>query len=411
MTGKFTLVMRRLAILGVVGCIFIAGCGNTSQPFSNTSQSVNNQPPPPPGGMSSEPGPISMAVAPEPSGKFGKFAYVANYNSNKIAMYTINAATGALTSIGTIAAGSFPSSIAIDPSGRFAYVTNAGDHYHAGDVSMYTIDATTGALTSAGTVAAGISPGSVAVHPSGKFAYVGNLGDFVGEGCSLSMYTINATSGVLTPTGTIESCFPVSMVVNPFGKFAYVASPGDSSGPGPDCCGFVFMYTIDAATGALTSIGGIAAGSSSSSIAVDPSGKFAYVANSGSNDVSMYTINAATGALTSIGTVATAGHAASVAVDPSGRFAYLANCLVMSDLDCWSEGAGSAGSVSMYTIDAATGALTSIGTIAAGSFSSSIAIDPSGKFSYVTNFHSNSISMYSIDPASGALTLIGTIGT
>src|SRR5215471_16112858 len=27
MTGKFTLVMRRLAILGVVGCIFLAGCG------------------------------------------------------------------------------------------------------------------------------------------------------------------------------------------------------------------------------------------------------------------------------------------------------------------------------------------------------------------------------------------------
>ena len=51
------------------------------------------------------------------------------------------------------------------------------------------------------------------------------------------------------------------------------------------------MYTIDATTGALTSMGTIAAGTDPVSVAVDPSGKFAYVTNSGSNDVSMYTIN------------------------------------------------------------------------------------------------------------------------
>ena len=36
---------------------------------------------------------------------------------------------------------------------------------------------------------------------------------------------------------------------------------------------------------------------------------------------------------------------------------------------------------------------------------------PSGKFAYVTNSGSNSVSMYSIDSATGTLTLIGTIGT
>jgi YVTN family beta-propeller protein len=67
--------------------------------------------------------------------------------------------------------------------------------------------------------------------------------------------------------------------------------------------------------------------------------------------------------------------------------------------------------VSMYTINATTGALTSIGTIAAGSTPTSIAIHPSGKFAYVTNSASNDVSIYSIDAATGALTLIGTIGT
>ncbi len=66
-------------------------------------------------------------------------------------MYTINATTGALTSIGTIAAGTSPISMAVDPAGKFAYVANSRNQ--TGSVSMYTINATTGALTPVGTIA------------------------------------------------------------------------------------------------------------------------------------------------------------------------------------------------------------------------------------------------------------------
>ena len=38
-------------------------------------------------------------------------------------------------------------------------------------------------------------------------------------------------------------------------------------------------------------------------VAVNPSGKFAYVANAQSNNISMYTIDPTTGALTLIGTI------------------------------------------------------------------------------------------------------------
>jgi YVTN family beta-propeller protein len=86
-----------------------------------------------------------------------------------------------------------------------------------------------------------------------------------------------------------------------------------------------------------------------------------------------------------------------VAVDPAGKFAYVAN-LGSND-------------VSMYTIDATTGALTPIGTIPAALSPTSIAVHPSGKFAYVTNSGSNDVSIYSIDATTGVLTLIGTIGT
>jgi 6-phosphogluconolactonase len=54
------------------------------------------------------------------------------------------------------------------------------------------------------------------------------------------------------------------------------------------------------------------------SVAVDPSGKFAYVANAGDNTVSGYTINPATGALTAIAgsPFAEGAEPFSVAVDP-----------------------------------------------------------------------------------------------
>src|SRR5713101_2966451 len=253
---------------------------------------------PAPGGGSSNsfafnigPGPVSVAVAPDPSGKFGKFAYVANINSKNVSMYTINATTGALTSIGTIAAELSPSAVAVDPSGRFAYVANGGEFDVFGSVSMYTINATTGALTAIapGTIDAGRFA-AVAVDPSGKFAYVANA-----DSNTVSMYAINATTGALTSIGTIAAGLrPRSVAVDPSGKFAYVANYFSNS---------ISMYTINATTGALTSIGTIAAGTSPSSVAVDPSGKFAYVANYFSNSISMYTIDATTGALTLIGTI------------------------------------------------------------------------------------------------------------
>jgi DNA-binding beta-propeller fold protein YncE len=299
-----------------------------------------------------------------------------------------------------------PQSIAVDPAGKFAYVLNGG--CNGALVSMYTINPTTGALASIGppvsTYGFGVYPGSITVDPFGKFAYVTNEGDPWGyeadSNGSVAMYTIDATTGALTSTGTINGncpglCNPSSMVVDPSGKFAYVVT-GAAGVPFS-----VAIYTIDATTGALTSIGTIAAGPVPTSVAVDPAGKFVYVATANATpgsagSLSMYAINATTGALTSTGTIAAGTYPGFVAVDPAGKFAYVPN--------------SGSNDVSMYTINSTTGALTLIGMIAAGLSPASIAIHPSGKFAYVTNSGSNDVSMYSIG-STGTLTLIATIGT
>ncbi len=339
--------------------------------------------------------PQSIAVDPA-----GKFAYVASAGcaaQGYVSMYTINPATGALASI----APPVPSQdegtdwVVVAPSGKFAYVTSSGLFDTDGSVSIYAINGTTGALASAGGIS-GNSPSfccfnSVAVDPSGKFAYAANGG---GGLTVISMYTINGTTGALTSLGTIAAGgFPISVTVDPSGKFVYVANQNSSL----DSAGNVAMFTIDATTGALTSIGTIAAGIDPNSVVVDPTGKFAYVANFSSNDVSMYTVNTTTGALASLGTIAAGTNPSSLAVDPAGKFAYVTNF--------------KSNDVSMYTINGTTGVLMPIGSIAAGTSPTSIAVHPSGKFAYVTNSGSNDISMYSIDPTTGVLTLVGTIGT
>jgi DNA-binding beta-propeller fold protein YncE len=57
-----------------------------------------------------------------------KSAYVANFNDNTVSQYTIDATTGALTPNGTpIATGAAgPISVAVDQTGKYAYVANSG---------------------------------------------------------------------------------------------------------------------------------------------------------------------------------------------------------------------------------------------------------------------------------------------
>ena len=100
-------------------------------------------------------------------------------------------------------AGTGPAALAIDPGGKFLYVAN----FTSNNVSAYSINATTGALTAIGLpTIAGTNPRGGAVDPTGQFLYVANLGS-----SNVSAYSINATSGALISLGA-----PVASAANPF---------------------------------------------------------------------------------------------------------------------------------------------------------------------------------------------------
>jgi DNA-binding beta-propeller fold protein YncE len=228
---------------------------------------------------------------------------------NGLITYAVNPTTGALTSVNTPAPGVFYS-VAIHPSGNFAYAT-AKVGPTPDTVLAYAIDGN-GALTAVagGPFAAGSGAVAVTVDPAGKFAYVANQ-----FSSSVSAYSINATTGALTQVAGspfATAIGPRALAVDPQSAFLYVSCVGD-----PTHFGGLSGYSINSSTGALTPLTGSPFHTEFSfGIGIDRSGKFAYeVTGFGNASLRSYAIGG-TGSLTPIpgSPLMIAGTAAGVAL-------------------------------------------------------------------------------------------------
>ena len=204
----------------------------------------------------------------------------------------------------------------------FAYVLNeGGSNWGDGTISSYTVNSCTGDLTptAQATIATGSDPEDMVVDPLGRFVYVANLVSNAADDATISMYTINPSTGILTPTtpATVPTgFFPQGIGIDPTGKFVYTANSDDNT---------VSMFSINQNTGLLTPATppSVATGWSPLSVTVDPSGRFAYATNQDDGTVSMYSVNPSTGVLTPTtpASVSAGGSPFELTVDPSGRFA------------------------------------------------------------------------------------------
>jgi 6-phosphogluconolactonase (cycloisomerase 2 family) len=238
----------------------------------------------------------------------GKFVYVANEGSSNVSAYKIDTETGTLTPVSgsPFPAGDTPIAVTIDPAAGFIYVLNNNANVPSWSTSAYSMDGSTGVLTpiSSSNIATTLGPLAATIDPAGKFLY--EIGYF-NPHWGVSPFTINTATGSLTEDlGGSGNVLPSAMAMNPTGKFLYVT---DAS------FGYIVAFAVDATTGAITIIPGsaddnygqwsipagpYAMGTQPDSIQVDPSGRFAYVANQGSNNVSAFVINGTTGALTPV---------------------------------------------------------------------------------------------------------------
>ena len=230
-----------------------------------------------------------------------RWAYVANLGENTVSQYAIGL-DGQLSpmSPAKVQTGANPAIIVLDPKDKFAYVGNFGINARippAGPstISQYSVGAN-GSLTPLATssVATGSGPSAIAIDPASKYVYVANLGDN-----NVGQYTIGADGGLTAmavPT-VASGNSPAGIAIDPTGSYVFVAN---------QAAGTLSVYAVSTADGSLTAVGAaVAAGTGVNSVTVDPTGHFVYATNRGSTTVSQYAIGVG-GVLTPIASSATA---------------------------------------------------------------------------------------------------------
>src|SRR5207237_3968497 len=184
--------------------------------------------------------------------------------------------------------------MAADPTGRFLYVANFVNGT-SDTVSGFSIAADSGGLGPIpGSPFPAQRPTGVAIHPSGKFAYVAS-----GNGIDrILIFKVDPATGALC-CATAAPPVPLprnlqSVALDADGKFLYAVSGSPSNGA-PSA---VTAFQVDEKTGKLSQVAAsYAVPAGALAAAVDPSGKFLYVAAHDGNQVSVFQINPATGAL------------------------------------------------------------------------------------------------------------------
>jgi len=266
-------------------------------------------------------GPVSASTTPE-----GGFVYTANRGSNDVSGFAFDGQSGTLTELvgSPYPIGVDPIAIVVDPTGRYVYaaVENGGV---AGEVYQFTLDTVTGELTAFGTpsVIAGDALADLAADPLGHFLFVARG---LASG-SVQVLRIGVTGELVAGTSATTGDTPAGIGVHPCGEFLYVANNGSND---------LSAFAIDGATGDLTELAtspiALGVGAGPSRLELSPDGAFLY-ASCDDGTVAQFAVDldgTATGTEGSLTALApastTAGTSpAHVTCDSTGRFVYVSN--------------------------------------------------------------------------------------
>jgi 6-phosphogluconolactonase len=213
---------------------------------------------------------------------------------------------------------------------------------------------------------------------------------------SLSMGQLN----FLGTADDAEATPPHGLAVDPTSQFVFATDAYETR---------LTVFGIGAGNSGLNYLEKDLTGANPYSVAVDPTADYVYVTNKSDGTVSAYSYDPAAAAGSILTRLADSPYdvgngPTGIAINPSGHFLYVTN--------------SADNTVSAFTIDSSTGALTSVGPpVATGNLSGNpsqpmdVKVDPSSQFVYVANYGDNSVSAFKITATTGAVTLTGTVPT
>lgn len=331
-----------------------------------------------------------------------KYAYALTANGGQIAAYSVSP-SGALASTGqTYDPGNFPLGLCIDPTQRYLLAASLQD----GTVRSWAISLSNGSLTPMSNLQLSAGLTSVVIEPSGRFAFALN-----GVARTISVLRI-APGGVLSLESTVTGVGTggaISLAIEPAGRFLYVADGGTRT-TNPPLQVSVSAYRIDPAAGGLTFVASAPTNTSGGALlgvpgldviglAVDSTGRFLYVPSVGSNAISVFTIDATTGALGFVTNLTGSGLSAPAAITahPAKDVIYVTNA----------EGPNG-NKVLAFKVDAATGNLSPLGSAQATDANPiGVSVDLSGQFVYAVSFFGQTVTQLKVN-ADGSLAANGS---
>jgi 6-phosphogluconolactonase len=270
-----------------------------------------------------------------------------------------------------------------------SYTASARHAYTCGGkVYAYTVSSA-GAWTANGSVSADCQ--SMAIDPMHRFLYA--VGGESGSVNEIWMFTINPQSGALTPTSPasviVPGQFTQSIAIDGLGKYAYTANSDTNN---------VTALVIDQTTGLLTPapVATIAAADAPNGVTTDASGKYVYVSNKLDGVISQYVIDSATGNLSANNPATSNGGPGPFAgtINPAGTVYY-------------SPGEGG-NAIEVMSLNQTNGTLLDVARTATGNGPVSVALIPNGKFAYIAIRTDSRVSIFSVSTTDGTLTQIGS---
>ncbi|MFI6956171.1 lactonase family protein [Nocardia sp. NPDC050408] len=313
--------------------------------------------------------------------------YVSNADSAEISVLRLDNATGAITSVDTVAVPGKVMPLTTSRDHRILYASLRSAPY---SVAAFGIDSATGKLQPTPIVALPDNMAYLSTDRTGRYLF--------GASYTGDKISVNA----IDPSGRI-SAEPLQVIATPPHAHSIVADPSNhyvfAAVLGADV---ILQYRFDESTGRLTpnEPASVATkpGAGPRHLLFHPNGRYVYATNELDGTVNTYRFDPDHGTLTlqhsdSVLPPDFAGGAPATSdlhITPDGRYLYVAE--------------RTSSTIKGFRVADATGALTPIGSTPTEAQPRGFAIDPRGRYLIAAGEKSNAITRYTIDPATGTLT-------
>ena len=316
-------------------------------------------------------------------------------------------ATGALTKPELVVESPAPAFFAIHPDGRHLYACNSTDYankWPGETISAFAIDPAKGRLRLINQVpCGGGDPSYITLDATNHYALVANY-----QGGNAAVFALQPDGSLGERTALVQHTghsvdpkrqthpYAHSIRLDPTNRFALIADLGLDK---------LFVYRFDARDGSLQPNNPpfvqVAPGSGPRHLAFHPDGRHVYLLTEMASTVIVFAWDPSCGALSPLQTISTlptgfpgTNACAEIDVHPNGRFLYATN--------------RGHDSLAVFTIDAATGKLTLLEHVPSqGRSPRNFAFDPSHRWLIVTNHNSDNAVVFRVDENTGHLSAVG----